>query len=31
LCLKCLGKKYYNRLVNWQRKKYREYIRRGYF
>jgi len=31
LCLECIGKKYYNRLVDWQRKKYREYIRRGYF
>jgi len=31
LCLECLGKKYYNRLVDWQRKKYHEYIRRGYF
>ena len=30
LCLECLGKKYYNRLVDWQRKKWREYRRRGY-
>lgn len=30
LCLKCLGKKYYSRLVDWQRKKFREYRRRGY-
>ena len=30
LCLECLGKKYYNRLVDWQRKKFREYRRRGY-
>ena len=30
LCLECLGKKFYNRLVDWQRKKFREYIRRGY-
>ena len=30
LCLKCIGKKYYSRLVEWQRKKWREYIRRGY-
>ena len=30
LCLGCLGKKYYNRLVDWQRKKFREYLRRGY-
>ena len=30
LCLECLGKKYYKRLVDWQRKKFREYRRRGY-
>ena len=30
LCLECLGKKFYNRLVDWQRKKWREYRRRGY-
>ncbi len=30
LCLECLGKKYYSRLVDWQRKKFREYVRRGY-
>jgi hypothetical protein len=30
LCLKCLGKKYYSRLVDWQKKKFREYVRRGY-
>ncbi|KLL04984.1 MAG: hypothetical protein MRERV_7c011 [Mycoplasmataceae bacterium RV_VA103A] len=30
LCLECLGRKYYSRLVDWQRKKFREYIRRGY-
>ena len=30
LCLKCLGKKYYSRLVDWQKKKWREYLRRGY-
>ena len=31
LCLECLGRKYHGRMKNWQRKKYREYIRRGYF
>jgi hypothetical protein len=30
LCLKCIGKEFYNRLVDWQRKKFREYKRRGY-
>jgi hypothetical protein len=30
LCLECLGKKFYNRLVDWQKKKFREYLRRGY-
>lgn len=30
LCLECLGRKYYNRFVDWQRKKFREYVRRGY-
>jgi len=30
LCLECLGEKFYNRLVDWQRKKFREYVRRGY-
>ena len=30
LCLECIGKKFYNRLVDWQRKKFREYLRRGY-
>ena len=30
LCLECLGRKFYNRLVGWQRKKFREYVRRGY-
>ena len=30
LCLGCIGKKFYNRLVDWQRKKFREYRRRGY-
>lgn len=31
LCLGCIGKEFYGRMVGWQRKKYREYIRRGYF
>jgi hypothetical protein len=30
LCLECLGKKYYKRMVDWQRKKWREYRRRRY-
>ena len=30
LCLKCIGKEFYNRLVDWQKKKFREYLRRGY-
>jgi len=30
LCLECIGRKFYNRLVDWQRKKFREYKRRGY-
>ena len=30
LCLECLGRKFYQRMVGWQRKKWREYIRRGY-
>jgi len=30
LCLECIGKEFYNRLVDWQRKKWREYVRRGY-
>jgi hypothetical protein len=30
LCLECIGKEFYNRLANWQRKKFREYWRRGY-
>jgi len=30
LCLECIGKRFYNRMVGWQRKKWREYIRRGY-
>ena len=30
LCLECIGRKFYNRLVDWQRKKFREYVRRGY-
>ena len=30
LCLGCIGRKFYNRLVDWQKKKFREYRRRGY-
>ena len=30
LCLKCLGKKFYRKMVGWQQKKFREYVRRGY-
>jgi len=30
LCLRCIGKKFYKRMVDWQRKKFREYVRRGY-
>ena len=30
LCLECIGKEFYRRMVGWQRKKWREYLRRGY-
>jgi hypothetical protein len=30
LCLECLGKKYYGKMKDWQRKKFREYRRRRY-
>lgn len=30
LCLECIRRKYYKRMVDWQRKKWREYRRRGY-
>ena len=30
LCLECIGKKFYEEMVEWQRKKWREYRRRGY-
>ena len=30
LCLECMGRKFYKRMVEWQRKKWREYVRRGY-
>jgi len=30
LCLECIGKEFYQRMVGWQRKKFREYVRRGY-
>jgi hypothetical protein len=29
--LECIGKEFYRRMVGWQRKKFREYLRRrGY-
>ena len=31
LCLGCIGKEFYKEMEEWQRKKYREYVRRGYF
>jgi hypothetical protein len=30
LCLGCIGRKFYKRMADWQRKKFREYKRRGY-
>lgn len=30
LCLECLGKNFYERMEEWQKKKFREYRRRGY-
>ena len=30
LCLECVGKRFYERMVEWQQKKFREYRRRGY-
>ncbi|MCE8164133.1 MAG: hypothetical protein I3273_07875 [Candidatus Moeniiplasma glomeromycotorum] len=30
LCLGCIGRRFYKRMVDWQRKKFREYLRRGY-
>ena len=30
MCLVCIGKEFYGRMVDWQRKKWREYKRRGY-
>lgn len=30
LCLRCIGKEFYKEMVGWQRKKWREYIRREY-
>jgi len=30
LCLECIGKEFYKRMVEWQRKKFREYRRRVY-
>ena len=30
LCLECIGRKFYKEMEGWQRKKWREYRRRGY-
>lgn len=30
LCLECIGKKFFKRMVDWQQKKWKEYKRRGY-
>jgi len=30
LCLECIGKGFYEEMEEWQRKKWREYVRRGY-
>jgi hypothetical protein len=30
LCLGCIGKKFYEEMAGWQRKKFREYRRRDY-
>ena len=30
LCLGCIGREFYRRMIGWQRKKWREYRRRGY-
>jgi len=30
LCLGCLGKEFYKEMEGWQKKKFREYRRRGY-
>lgn len=30
LCLRCIGKEFYKEMEGWQRKKWREYRRRGY-
>ena len=30
LCLECVGRKFYRRMVGWQRNKFRKYVRRGY-
>jgi hypothetical protein len=30
LCLGCIGRRYYGEMEKWQRKKFREYVRRGY-
>jgi hypothetical protein len=28
--LECIGKEFYEEMEEWQRKKWREYLRRGY-
>ena len=30
LCLECIGRKFYRKMVDWQQKKFREYLRRSY-
>jgi hypothetical protein len=30
LCLECIRKEFYKEMEEWQRKKFREYVRRGY-
>jgi len=30
LCLECMGREFCGRMAGWQRKKWREYVRRGY-
>ena len=30
MCLGCIGRRFYGRMVDWQKKKFREYKRRGY-
>ena len=30
MCLECIGREFYEEMEQWQRKKFREYVRRGY-